>query len=154
LTVCRRQQNDLVDQIWARWEQLKSDGRNVPPYPSKPNRFCTSDHKRGPIRTVMTKLVRELDAGRKVRILNCVGLRAEESSDRAASSGGRSGRPRAGGDSCGAQGAGDRAPLRRAGRRRAAGRELQGCWLDAGEGRWPDPGCHDQARAAPGRPAD
>jgi 3'-phosphoadenosine 5'-phosphosulfate sulfotransferase (PAPS reductase)/FAD synthetase len=83
LTVCRRQQNDLVDQIWARWEQLKSDGRNVPPYPSKPNRFCTSDHKRGPIRTVMTKLVRELDAGRKVRILNCVGLRAEESSDRA-----------------------------------------------------------------------
>lgn len=83
LRVCRRVQNDLVDQIWARWEQLKAKGQNVPPYPSKANRYCTSDHKRGPIRTVMTALVSELNAGRKVRILNCVGLRAEESSDRA-----------------------------------------------------------------------
>lgn len=83
LRVTRRTQNDLVDQIWARWEQLKGKGQNVPPYPSKSNRYCTSDHKRGPIRTVMTALVKELAAGRKVRILNCMGLRAEESSDRA-----------------------------------------------------------------------
>lgn len=53
-------------------------------WPSAKVRWCTSDHKRGPIRKVMTRLATELrDAGsvvdRPVRILNVMGLRAEES---------------------------------------------------------------------------
>jgi 3'-phosphoadenosine 5'-phosphosulfate sulfotransferase (PAPS reductase)/FAD synthetase len=55
-------------------------------WPTKKNRFCTSDLKRGPIRTVMTCLVAEARAGgitgRRVRLLNVMGLRAQESPDR------------------------------------------------------------------------
>lgn len=57
-------------------------------WPDAARRWCTSDHKRGPIRTVMTKLVAELRdsgrvTGRPVRLLNVMGLRSEESSARA-----------------------------------------------------------------------
>lgn len=57
-------------------------------WPDAARRWCTSDHKRGPIRTVMTKLAAELRQSgrvteRPVRILNVLGLRAEESSARA-----------------------------------------------------------------------
>lgn len=57
-------------------------------WPDSARRWCTSDHKRGPIRTVMTKLVAELRdsgrvTGRPVRLLNVMGLRAEESTARA-----------------------------------------------------------------------
>lgn len=57
-------------------------------WPDAARRWCTSDHKRGPIRTVMTKLVAELRdtgrvSGRPVRLLNIMGLRAEESRARA-----------------------------------------------------------------------
>lgn len=57
-------------------------------WPDAARRWCTSDHKRGPIRKVMTKLVAELRgsgrvAGRPVRILNIMGLRAQESAARA-----------------------------------------------------------------------
>lgn len=57
-------------------------------WPDAARRWCTSDHKRGPIRTVMTKLVAELRdsgrvTGRPVRLLKVMGLRAEESSARA-----------------------------------------------------------------------
>lgn len=53
-------------------------------------RFCTSEHKRGPIMRVMTQLTNELHGnvrtskanpsklGRQVRILNCMGHRREE----------------------------------------------------------------------------
>lgn len=57
-------------------------------WPDAARRWCTSDHKRGPIRTVMTKLVAELRdsgrvTGRPVRLLNVMGLRSEESTARA-----------------------------------------------------------------------
>jgi 3'-phosphoadenosine 5'-phosphosulfate sulfotransferase (PAPS reductase)/FAD synthetase len=54
-------------------------------WPSSKQRYCTSDHKRGPILTVITKLVAEkrLELGRPVRVLQCIGLRAEESTARA-----------------------------------------------------------------------
>lgn len=57
-------------------------------WPAAKTRWCTSDHKRGPIRTVMTKLVAELRhsgqvTGRPVRLLNIMGLRAQESAARA-----------------------------------------------------------------------
>lgn len=55
-------------------------------WPDARNRFCTSDLKRGPILTVMTSLVTEArQAGitsRRVRLLNVMGMRAQESADR------------------------------------------------------------------------
>jgi 3'-phosphoadenosine 5'-phosphosulfate sulfotransferase (PAPS reductase)/FAD synthetase len=56
-------------------------------WPDAARRWCTSDHKRGPIRTVMTRLVSELrHAGhivdRPVHLLNVMGFRAEESTAR------------------------------------------------------------------------
>lgn len=51
-------------------------------WPSPQQRWCTSDLKRGPLRRLMTRLVREhrerFGEGR-VRLLNVMGLRAEES---------------------------------------------------------------------------
>jgi len=49
-------------------------------WPSSTARYCTSDHKRGQIRKLFTELTATLDAkGRQVRILNVMGMRAEES---------------------------------------------------------------------------
>lgn len=47
-------------------------------------RFCTSDHKTAQVKKVLTGLVDELRAelGRRVRVLNCLGLRAQESDKR------------------------------------------------------------------------
>lgn len=57
-------------------------------WPDAARRWCTSDHKRGPIRKIMTALVAELRdsatiVDRPVRILNVMGLRAAESTARA-----------------------------------------------------------------------
>jgi 3'-phosphoadenosine 5'-phosphosulfate sulfotransferase (PAPS reductase)/FAD synthetase len=54
-------------------------------WPSSKARYCTSDYKRGPVRTLMTRLVEESGwkpGDPKIRILNCMGLRAEESTAR------------------------------------------------------------------------
>jgi 3'-phosphoadenosine 5'-phosphosulfate sulfotransferase (PAPS reductase)/FAD synthetase len=71
-----RAQGDLFDHIL----QLGK-------FPTPSQRFCTSDHKRQQILVVLTAIATELRAltGKKrPRILNCVGLRAEESPGRAA----------------------------------------------------------------------
>jgi 3'-phosphoadenosine 5'-phosphosulfate sulfotransferase (PAPS reductase)/FAD synthetase len=70
----RRPQGDLLDHIRRR-------GR----FPAPAARYCTSDHKRGPIRTVFTRLAaRSRQAGvPQARILSCLGMRAEESPARA-----------------------------------------------------------------------
>jgi 3'-phosphoadenosine 5'-phosphosulfate sulfotransferase (PAPS reductase)/FAD synthetase len=55
-------------------------------WPSSTARYCTSDHKRGPVQTLLTRLARESrDAGMQgpVLIVNTLGLRAEESPARA-----------------------------------------------------------------------
>jgi len=56
-------------------------------WPSSAARYCTSDHKRGQVRKLMTQLTAEQrSAGitdRPVRILNVMGFRAEESPARA-----------------------------------------------------------------------
>jgi 3'-phosphoadenosine 5'-phosphosulfate sulfotransferase (PAPS reductase)/FAD synthetase len=68
-----RPQGDLLTQIEARGM-----------FPDNKNRYCTSDHKRGQIAKLIVQLTNEAQVeGRKVRILNCMGLRAEESSMRA-----------------------------------------------------------------------
>lgn len=50
-------------------------------WPSSTARYCTSDHKRGQISKVFTQLAQEL--GRPARILNCLGMRRQESPVRA-----------------------------------------------------------------------
>jgi len=57
-------------------------------WPSNACRYCTSDHKTSQVVKLITKLVAEKLAavvrlGRPVRILNCLGLRADESPSRA-----------------------------------------------------------------------
>lgn len=70
--VVSRPQGDLLAQIEARGM-----------FPSSTTRYCTSDQKTGQVATLMTKLVKELGLNRPVRILNCLGIRAEESPARA-----------------------------------------------------------------------
>lgn len=55
-------------------------------WPSSTARYCTSDHKRGQVSRVLTKLTDEKRAAGHVgpvRILNCLGIRAQESAARA-----------------------------------------------------------------------
>lgn len=69
----KRTQNDLLAHVEAR--RL---------WPSSNARYCTSDHKRGPVGTVITRLAAavRLREGRPARVLNCLGLRAQESTAR------------------------------------------------------------------------
>lgn len=73
--VVRREKGDLLDQVEARKM-----------WPDNKNRYCTSDQKRAQVYKLLTKLVTEQltssVSGRPVAILNCMGLRAEESSAR------------------------------------------------------------------------
>lgn len=69
--VVARPQGDLLDHIEQRGM-----------FPSSAARYCTSDHKRGQVRKVITRLVQELDLSRPARVLNCMGLRAQESDAR------------------------------------------------------------------------
>jgi 3'-phosphoadenosine 5'-phosphosulfate sulfotransferase (PAPS reductase)/FAD synthetase len=69
--VVRRPQGDLLQQVRARRM-----------WPSPKQRYCTSDQKRGQVRRLMTQLTAEVRARcgkRRVRILNCMGMRADES---------------------------------------------------------------------------
>lgn len=68
--IIKRPQGDLLTQVRAR-------GR----WPSSQARYCTSDHKRTQVRKVLVKLGREIDG--PCRILQCLGLRADESPSRA-----------------------------------------------------------------------
>jgi len=52
-------------------------------WPSSTNRYCTSYTKRDQVSKLHTKIVRDHKVDRQLRILNCMGLRAEESPMRA-----------------------------------------------------------------------
>lgn len=67
-----RPQGDLLEHVEARGM-----------WPSSAARYCTSDHKRGQVSRIVTFLVDELGLNRPARMLNCMGLRAEESPARA-----------------------------------------------------------------------
>jgi 3'-phosphoadenosine 5'-phosphosulfate sulfotransferase (PAPS reductase)/FAD synthetase len=78
---------DLLDQVERRHRQLVALGRSAPPWPDNKNRWCTADFKRGPIGTAFTALATEWRertgvTDRPCRILDCIGLRAEESPKR------------------------------------------------------------------------
>lgn len=72
--VVRREAGDLLDQVEARGM-----------WPSSQQRYCTSDQKRDQVAKLFTRLTREgvVASNRKVRILDCQGIRAQESTDRA-----------------------------------------------------------------------
>jgi 3'-phosphoadenosine 5'-phosphosulfate sulfotransferase (PAPS reductase)/FAD synthetase len=65
-----KRDEDLLDQVRGRGK-----------WPSQSARFCTSDHKRDQIKKVITQLSR--DYGKGLKVLNCMGIRAEESPNRA-----------------------------------------------------------------------
>lgn len=67
-----RPQGDILAQVESRGM-----------WPSSTARFCTSDHKRGQVGVVITKLVNAKYQGRQLRVLNCMGFRSEESPARA-----------------------------------------------------------------------
>ena len=73
--VVTREKGDLLDQIEQRGM-----------FPSSTARYCTSDQKTSQVTKLMTRLVQDArDAGHTgpVRILNCLGIRAQESPARA-----------------------------------------------------------------------
>lgn len=69
-----RPQGDLLEQVRARGK-----------WPSPDNRYCTSDQKRDQIKKLVIAETRALvkESDRPIRVLNCMGMRAEESSTRA-----------------------------------------------------------------------
>lgn len=83
---------DLLEQVVRRWRQLQADPekKDTPPWPGRTGRWCTSDFKRGPIRAFVTELAsawQKKNAAkgwkrRPARILDCWGLRADESTSR------------------------------------------------------------------------
>ena len=73
--VVSRAKGDLLDQIEERRK-----------FPSAAARYCTSDQKTSQVAKLMTRKAaafRESGNNRPIRILNCLGLRAEESPARA-----------------------------------------------------------------------
>ncbi len=78
--VVRRKQGGLLQHVLDRHAKSQAVGKtDTPPWPSSEQRYCTSDLKRGPVSTLFTRLARERELGRPVRILNCLGMRAGES---------------------------------------------------------------------------
>lgn len=72
----KRRAGDLLEQIEHRGK-----------FPDAARRYCTSDHKRAQVHRVFTHLVKVFQAPflgktRQCRILNCLGMRAEESPKR------------------------------------------------------------------------
>jgi 3'-phosphoadenosine 5'-phosphosulfate sulfotransferase (PAPS reductase)/FAD synthetase len=99
---------DLVDQVWERHEanqeKAKTDPKyaNRSPWPTTANRWCTSDQKESQVTKLITSLVDDILVGgtrkdrkdawvkevdgtytqRPIRIINVMGMRAEESEKR------------------------------------------------------------------------
>lgn len=63
---------DLLDQIETRGM-----------WPSNKARYCTSDHKRDQIAKIFTQIAKEANLCRPIKILNAMGIRAQESHARA-----------------------------------------------------------------------
>lgn len=78
-------ERDLLTQVEDRHAALQAKGKVAAPWPSSAARYCTSDQKRGPVKRVITALTTELQAAgiAHPRILNCLGIRAQESAARA-----------------------------------------------------------------------
>lgn len=77
--VVKRPQGDFLQMTLDKHERNQAAGKVQPPWSAPHARDCTKAHKVGQIYTLMTALVRKVWAGVKVRILDCQGLRSEES---------------------------------------------------------------------------
>jgi 3'-phosphoadenosine 5'-phosphosulfate sulfotransferase (PAPS reductase)/FAD synthetase len=91
-TVSRKQRAAYLLESAARKRKDKDPAETLSwgapnPWPDSGSRFCTSEHKRADIRKLMTALAKQAKAkngkGHKPRILNAMGLRAQESTERA-----------------------------------------------------------------------
>lgn len=82
--VVRRDIGDLLTQVETRHATNVAKGKSQAPWPSSTARWCTSDQKTAQVLKLITRLTAELAVpGRQVRILNCLGIRAQESPARA-----------------------------------------------------------------------
>jgi 3'-phosphoadenosine 5'-phosphosulfate sulfotransferase (PAPS reductase)/FAD synthetase len=81
--VVSRELGDLLDQVEQRHASNQAKGKDHAPWPSSEARWCTSDQKTSQVLKFMTRLVSEAKLGRQARILNCLGIRAQESPARA-----------------------------------------------------------------------
>jgi 3'-phosphoadenosine 5'-phosphosulfate sulfotransferase (PAPS reductase)/FAD synthetase len=86
--VVTRELGDLLTQVEQRHEANLAKGKSQAPWPSSTARWCTSDQKTAQVLKLITRLTAELShLGRQVRILNCLGIRAQESVARAKKAG-------------------------------------------------------------------
>lgn len=90
--IVRRDLGDLLDQVEQRHAANLDKGKSQAPWPSSTARWCTSDQKTSQVLKLITRLVGEYRPfpdspgtvlARPVRILNCLGIRAQESAARA-----------------------------------------------------------------------
>jgi 3'-phosphoadenosine 5'-phosphosulfate sulfotransferase (PAPS reductase)/FAD synthetase len=77
------QRYGLRFEVVARSKDLLSHVEQKGMWPDSQARYCTSDHKTSQVHKLFTRLVDELAPGRQVRILDCLGIRAQESPKRA-----------------------------------------------------------------------
>lgn len=81
--VVRRDLGDLLVQVEQRHEANLAKGKLQAPWPSSTARWCTSDQKTSQVLKLITRLTAEARSAGPVRILNCLGIRAQESTARA-----------------------------------------------------------------------
>jgi len=81
--IVSRELGDLLDQVEQRHESNVAKGKDIAPWPSSEARWCTSDQKTSQVLKLITRLTAELNLSRQARILNCLGIRAQESPARA-----------------------------------------------------------------------
>jgi 3'-phosphoadenosine 5'-phosphosulfate sulfotransferase (PAPS reductase)/FAD synthetase len=85
--IVRRDLGDLLTQVEQRHEANVAKGKEQAPWPSSTARWCTSDQKTSQVLKLITSLTAEFQArrgsGRQARMLNCLGIRAQESPARA-----------------------------------------------------------------------
>ncbi|ONI88134.1 hypothetical protein ALI22I_20570 [Saccharothrix sp. ALI-22-I] len=85
--VVRREKGDLLEYVLDKNARRRAEGKTggkAVSWPSGGARWCTSDLKISPVTTLITRLVNEADPApdHRLCILNCVGIRAEESAKR------------------------------------------------------------------------
>jgi 3'-phosphoadenosine 5'-phosphosulfate sulfotransferase (PAPS reductase)/FAD synthetase len=90
--IVRRDLGDLLTQVEQRHQANVGKGKSQAPWPSSTARWCTSDQKTSQVLKLITKLTADFRPfpnspstilARPVRILNCLGIRAQESAARA-----------------------------------------------------------------------
>lgn len=87
--IVRREQGDLLDYVRDKHARRVAEGKTgtaTLSWPSAGARWCTSDLKTGQVEKLITRLVaetRQLRPRHRVRVLNALGIRAEESPARA-----------------------------------------------------------------------